>query len=81
MTEEELRALIGRGEDQRTEFNAAEADTSDIARAIVAMANRGGGSILLGVGDDGELLGLWYAQPRQITRHIRTMPDLAAWRQ
>ncbi len=81
MTEEEFRALINSGEDQRTEFKAAEADAADIARAIVAMANSGGGSILLGVGDDGELLGLWYAQPRHITRHIRTMPDLAAWRQ
>jgi ATP-dependent DNA helicase RecG len=81
VTEEELRALIGRGEDQRTEFKAAEADAADIARAIVAMANSGGGSILLGVGDNGGLLGLWYAQPRHITRHIRTMPDLAAWRQ
>lgn len=81
MTDEEFRALIGRGENQRTEFKAAEADAADIARAIVAMANSGGGSILLGVGDGGELLGLWYDQPRRITRHIRTMPDLAAWRQ
>src|SRR5581483_10050757 len=57
------------------------ADSADIARAIVAMANSGGGSILLGVGDDGQLLGLWYAQPPHITRHIRTMRDLSAWRQ
>lgn len=81
MRGEGLRALIGRGEDQRTEFKAAEADAAGIARAMVAMANSGGGSILLGVGDDGELLGLWYAQPRHITRNVRTMPDLAAWRQ
>ncbi len=33
MTEEELRALIVRGEDQRTEFKAAEADSADLARA------------------------------------------------
>src|SRR5262245_56517100 len=45
------------------------------------MANSGGGAPLLGVGDDGELLGLWYAQPSHISRHIRTMPDLSAWRQ
>lgn len=81
MTEDDLRTLIQRGENQRTEFKAAEADSADIARAIVAMANSGGGSILLGVGDDGDLLGLWYAQPSHITRHIRTMPDLSAWRQ
>jgi ATP-dependent DNA helicase RecG len=33
------------------------------------------------VGDDGTLLGLWYAQPSHITRTIRTMRDLTAWRQ
>lgn len=81
MTEEELRALVRQGEGQRTEFKAAEADAADIARAGVAMANSGGGTILLGVGDDGDLLGLWYAQPGQIARHIRTMPNLGAWRQ
>ncbi|MBI2761113.1 MAG: putative DNA binding domain-containing protein [Chloroflexi bacterium] len=81
MIEEELRALVRQGEGQRVEFKAAEADAADIARAIVAMANSGGGFILLGVSDDGDLLGLWYAQPPDIARHIRTMPDLAAWRQ
>ena len=44
MTEEELGALIGRGEDQRAEFKAAEGDAADIAQAIVAMANSGGSS-------------------------------------
>lgn len=81
MTEEELRALIRRGEDQRTEFKAAEADAADLARAISALANSGGGTLLLGVGDDGSLLGLWYAQPPHIARTIRTLPDLAGWRQ
>ncbi len=64
MTEQELRALILRGENQRTEFKAAEADSADVARAITALANSTGGTLLLGVGDDGKLLGLWYAQPR-----------------
>ncbi|MGE0538801.1 MAG: helix-turn-helix domain-containing protein [Dehalococcoidia bacterium] len=81
MTEAELQALIQRGEGQRTEFKAAEADSADIARAIVALVNSGGGTILLGVGDDGALLGLWYEQPPHITRHIRTMPNPGAWRQ
>lgn len=81
MTEEELRALLRRGEGQRIEFKAAEADAADLARAIAALANSGGGTLLLGVGDDGSLLGLWYAQPPHITRTIRTLPDLAAWRQ
>jgi ATP-dependent DNA helicase RecG len=79
--DEELLAQISRGETQRTEFKAAEADAAAIGRAIVAMANSGGGSVFLGVGDRGELWGLWYGQPAHIARHIRTMPDLASWRQ
>jgi predicted HTH transcriptional regulator len=81
VTGDELRALIARGEGQRTEFKAAEADSADLARAITALANSGSGALLLGVGDDGAVLGLWYAQPPGIARHIRTLPDLAAWRQ
>ncbi len=81
MTEEELRALTGRGEDQRIAFKAAKADAADLARAIAAFANSGGGTLLLGAGDDGTVPGLWYAQPAHITRTLRTMPDLAAWRQ
>ena len=81
MTEEELRALISSGEDQRTEFKAAEADAADVARAMTALANSGGGTLLLGVGDDGDILGLWYSQPRHISRNVRTLPDLSSWRQ
>jgi ATP-dependent DNA helicase RecG len=81
VTEAELRALIAGGEGQRIEFKAAEADAADLARALTALANSGGGTLLLGVGDDGQVLGLWYAQPAHISRNIRTMPDLGAWRQ
>jgi ATP-dependent DNA helicase RecG len=81
VTADELRALVSLGEDQRTEFKAADADAADIARAIAALANSGGGRLLLGVGDDGAFLGLWYSQPTHIARNVRTMSDLAAWRQ
>ncbi len=79
MNEDELRALVARGEGQRTEFRAAEADAADLARALAALANSGGGTLLVGVGDDGSILGLWYAQPPHIARNVRTLPDLAAW--
>ncbi len=58
MTEEELRALLAGGEGQRIEFKAAEADAADLARALTALANSGGGTLLVGVGDDGQVLGL-----------------------
>lgn len=81
MTEEELRALVRQCKVQRIEFKATEAVAADVARAIDALANNGGGSLLLGFGDDGEFLGLWYTQPPQINRHLRTMPDMDTWRQ
>src|SRR6266540_4129896 len=58
-----------RGAGQRTEFKAAEADAADLARGLTALANSGGGTLLLGVGDDGSVLGLWYAQPPGIARN------------
>ncbi|MGH2616928.1 MAG: ATP-binding protein [Thermomicrobiales bacterium] len=73
--------MLASGEGQRTEFKAAEADAADLARVIAAFANSGGGTLLVGVGDDSGVLGLWYAQPPHIRRNVRTMPDLAAWRQ
>jgi ATP-dependent DNA helicase RecG len=81
MTEAEFLALVHGGEGQRVEFKAAEADAADLGRAFVALANSGGGWLLLGVGDDRKILGLWYAQPDGISRQVRTLPDLKGWRQ
>lgn len=81
MNIEAFRILVLRGEGQQIEFKVADADAANIAKAITAMANSGGGTLLIGVGDHGELWGLWYTQPSHIRQHIRTMPDLSTWRQ
>lgn len=47
--------LIGEGEGQRIEFKRAL--SSDISHEVVAMANSGGGWILIGVADDGGIVG------------------------
>lgn len=51
-----LCALGRRHEDQGTEFKSPDADAADLVRAIDALANSDGDSILLGVGDDVHIL-------------------------
>ena len=56
MTPETLSELIARGEGAGTEFKRAM--PSDLGREICAFANAAGGIILLGVADDGEVVGI-----------------------
>jgi hypothetical protein len=56
----ELRAWIAAGESDRVEFKAWKALKGDrdlVAKAVVAFANRGGGTVLIGVGNQGQLDG------------------------
>jgi ATP-dependent DNA helicase RecG len=62
MIEHELRTLVGGGEIRRVEVKAAEANSADLGRTIVALANSGGGILLRGIGDEGDIRGLRYAQ-------------------
>lgn len=57
MTIEELQALIARGEGQRLDFKRGVPSVKDLARAVICLANADGGKILLGVDDDGRILG------------------------
>jgi len=52
---EELIKLLARGEDQEIEFKRKV--SSDLGEEIVAFANANGGIILVGVDDDGNILG------------------------
>ena len=56
MTPEELNALIGQGEGPMLEFK--ESLPSSLARELAALANTQGGTILLGVRDDGTVAGV-----------------------
>lgn len=55
-----LEQLLAEGETLRVEFKA-EANDDDLIEAVVCMANGGGGVVLVGVGDDGAVIG---AEPR-----------------
>nr|VFJ58634.1 MAG: ATP-dependent DNA helicase RecG [Candidatus Kentron sp. FM]VFJ59587.1 MAG: ATP-dependent DNA helicase RecG [Candidatus Kentron sp. FM]VFK12852.1 MAG: ATP-dependent DNA helicase RecG [Candidatus Kentron sp. FM] len=53
-----IRQLIAQGENNRLEFKSAQARPEAIAREIVAFANTLGGTLLLGVADDGAIMGV-----------------------
>ena len=52
---------MARGEGERLEFKRRVPEGPRIAREVIALANAGGGRLLLGVADDGEVAGLQYA--------------------
>ena len=58
MTLEELQSIINRGEDGQHQFKANITNVNSLAAEIVAFSNSAGGTILLGVHDDGSFAGL-----------------------
>jgi len=54
----ELLGLIAAGEGSRVEFKSADVSADKLAREMVAFANLEGGTILLGVENDGAVTGL-----------------------
>jgi hypothetical protein len=59
---QELKKLVSRGEGASLEFKRKAAYPEKIVREMVAFANTRGGTLLLGVGDDGSLPGLKYPE-------------------
>ncbi len=57
MIRSEVMRLIGDGESSGVEFKLDGIDNRDLAKEIVAFANLAGGVILLGVADDGAIMG------------------------
>lgn len=58
MTFSELKKLVAQGEGRRLEFKKKADHPEKIVRELVAFANSGGGILLLGVEDDGQIPGL-----------------------
>lgn len=54
----EVLALIRQGENSSVEFKSANAHPDSLAREMVAFANTQGGTLLIGVEDDGQISGL-----------------------
>lgn len=59
MTEQELSALLSKGENRTVEFKKSTADiTKDIYETVCSFSNRDGGDIFLGIKDNGTVLGV-----------------------
>ncbi len=56
--ETDIQELIRQGENASLEFKQEDVRAESIAREIVAFANRDGGTLLLGIADDGTVQGL-----------------------
>lgn len=80
MTPEELRALIALGESLDVEFKRDELSDQQLIETVVCLANGAGGWILLGVGNDGTIVGLRKSfDPQEFVTFVQshTQPPLA----
>lgn len=58
MTRTELLEVVSNGENSGIEFKRDVLQNQDLAKELVAFSNFNGGMVLLGVGDDGAIIGL-----------------------
>ena len=71
MTPEELESRLARGEGVSQEFKRCGAlPEADVYETVCSFANRQGGSVFLGVDDDGNVLGVNPRLVRDIERNI-----------
>jgi ATP-dependent DNA helicase RecG len=68
MTESDLLRILARGEDSRHQFKRDATNADSLAAELAALANSGGGCVLLGVADDGSVLGLDAAAVRRLNQ-------------
>ena len=82
MNPKELQSLIASGENEHVEFKTGNMLPEFIAREVCAFLNWGGGRVLLGVSDRGQLVGI--ADANSVTRRIegqlpKLISPLALW--
>ncbi|MBU3926523.1 MAG: ATP-binding protein, partial [Bacteroidetes bacterium] len=53
-----IKRLINEGEHQHLDFKFEISDAAKIARSLVEFANTEGGTLLIGVNDNGSLIGI-----------------------
>ena len=70
MTRSQLLEIVARGEDSRHQFKLGETNPDSLAAELVAFSNSGGGYLLLGVADDGAVVGLDKPAVRRLNQLI-----------
>ncbi len=58
VTSNDLKILLSTGENQETEFKSTIDSAAKIAKTLVAFANTNGGTLLVGITDDGKVCGI-----------------------
>jgi len=81
-----LRALISQGEGERLEFKKKTTHPTRIARTLASLANTHGGQVLVGVDDDGRVVGVRDAeeemfQLREAAQHYIDPPLTLGFRE
>ena len=73
VTVDELRRLIERGEDIHLEFKQSRENiTRDVYDTVCSFSNRDGGHIILGVRDDGKIVGIEPSRVEHIQKEFVT---------
>ena len=68
MNETELLAILARGEDSRHQFKENFSNVDSLAAELVAFANSGGGLLIVGANDAGEVQGLTAADVSRLNQ-------------
>ena len=70
MTAEQLQALILLGEHSRQQFKRNFHSPDALAAELAAFSNSGGGTLFIGVNDDGSIAGLDAAEVRRLNQML-----------
>ena len=75
LARDELAALIAGGEDSFTEFKSPQVSNRDFAKELCAFSNAAGGRVLIGVDDDGSIVGSEGWDEERVMNVARTLLD------